>query len=162
MNYDAIAMWSQVVSSIAFLFVLAWLWVRFVQPAVVAAQEANNRSIAEGERHRDEAKAKLDELRAGIGDAQRDADLIRKRGEDAAKLEYDAAVADAKESGERTLRNARGELDRALAGARERLRQDLVVKAFSLARGDAERGMDPAVNERLLSGFVASLEADRG
>ena len=86
----------------------------------------------------------------------------RKRGEDASKLEYDAAVADAKEPGERTLRNARGELDRALAGARERLRQDLVVKAFSLARGDAERGMDPAVNERLLSGFVASLEADRG
>ena len=162
MNYDAIAMWSQVVSSIAFLFVLAWLWNRFVQPAVIAAQESNNRSIAEGERHRDEAKAKVEELRAGIGDAQRDADLIRKRGEDAAKREYDASVADATESGERTLRNARGELDRALTGARERLRQDLVGKAFALARGDAERGMDRAVNERLVEEFVASLEADRG
>ncbi len=162
MNYDLIAMWSQVISSIVFLVVLVWLWIRFVQPAVIAAQEANNKAVAEGERHRDEAKAALDELRTAVADAERDAELIRKRGEDAGKREFEATVADANESGERILRNARGELERALVAAREQLRQDLAGKAFVVARADAERGMDRAVNERLMDEFVTSLEADRG
>jgi F0F1-type ATP synthase membrane subunit b/b' len=162
MNYALIAMWSQVLSSIAFVVVMVWLWIRFLQPVINAAQENNNKVIAEGERHRDEAKAALDELGTAMDAAERDAQLIRNRGEDAAKREFDATVAAANDAGERTLRNARGELDRALAAAREQLRQDLVGKAFALARGDAERGMDRAVNERLVDGFVASLEADRG
>lgn len=162
MNYEAIAMWSQVVSSIAFLFVVAWLWVRFVQPAVTAAQEANNRSIAEGERRRDEAKAVLDGLRGEMDAATCDAAAIRQSGDEAAKREFEAIVAEAKDAGERSLRGAQGEFDRALAEARERLRQDLLGKAFTLARGDAERGMTRAVNERLLGEFVTSLENDRG
>jgi len=68
MNYQSIAQWSQVASSVLFLGVLVWLWIRYIQPAVLAAQAAQNARIAEAERHRDEAKAALDGLQREIGD----------------------------------------------------------------------------------------------
>ena len=57
--YIKIAIWSQVVSSIIFLGVLAYMWFRWILPVVMAAQERSNRQIAEAERHRDEVKGAL-------------------------------------------------------------------------------------------------------
>ncbi len=85
---------------------LVWLWIKFIQPAIVAAQQNKNKQIAEAERHRDEAKATLESLRTEIEGAQRDADLIRQRAEDQAKREAEAIVSEAREAGERSLRNA--------------------------------------------------------
>ena len=70
----------------------------------------------------------------------------------------EAAVAEAKEAGERALQNARGEYDRAIAAARERLRIELLDKALDRAREEASRRVDAAANERLVNGFVNSLE----
>lgn len=62
MNYDLIATWSQVISAVIFMGVLVWLWMKFIQPAVLSAQENANRKIAQAERHRDESKAALETL----------------------------------------------------------------------------------------------------
>jgi ATP synthase F0 subunit b len=155
--YLQAALWSQVIASILFMGVLVWLWVRYFQPAILVAQERYNRQIAEAERHRDEAKAMLDLLRSEIEGASRDAALIRERASAQAAREYEASVEEARESGERSLQNARGELARARAAATHRLRDEILSQALEQARTIASDRIDPATNSRLVDRFVASL-----
>lgn len=157
--YVRIALWSQVVAAALFICFLAWLWTKFLQPAVLAAQERQNKQIAEAERHRDEAKAMLDVLRTQITGAAHDADAIKQRAVAQAKREYDASVAEATEAGERSLANAKGELERARASARDQLRHEILERALSQARQDAERRVDAPTNARLVNEFLGSLES---
>jgi F-type H+-transporting ATPase subunit b len=156
--YVKAAMWSQVVSAVVFMAVLVWLWFKFIQPAVLAAQEAHNKTIAEAERHRDEAKATLDLLKGEIELAAHDAELIKERAAAQAQREYDAAVAEATESGERALRNAGGELERARVSARDALRIELLERALAQARTEAAKRVDARVNADLVDRFTAGLE----
>jgi F-type H+-transporting ATPase subunit b len=156
--YVRIALWSQVVAAVLFIAFLVWIWVKYLQPAVLAAQERQNKQIAEAERHRDEAKATLDLLRNQITGAAHDADAIKARAQAQAKREFDAAVAGAKDAGERSLTNARGELDRARASAREQLRREILDRALAQARQDAGRRVDAPTNARLVNNFLGSLE----
>jgi F0F1-type ATP synthase membrane subunit b/b' len=160
--YIQVAIWSQVVSSALFMCVLAWLWFKFIQPAIMAAQERYNKQIAEAERHRDEAKAMLDLLRTQTDGAAHDAQLIRTRSEAQATREHDATVAEAREAGERAVRNAQGEFDRAVAAARVRLRVELLDKALDRARKEASQRVDSALNSQLVDRFVGSLERTGG
>ena len=57
--YLQIAVWSQILSSVVFIAVLVFMWVRWIMPVVMAAQERSNRQIADAERHRDELKGAL-------------------------------------------------------------------------------------------------------
>ena len=65
---------------------------------------------------------------------------------------------EAREAGERALRNAGGELDRARAFAREQLRTKLVDRALDIADARAVERVDAGVNERLVKEFVNSLQ----
>ena len=163
-NYEQVAIWSQVISSGLFLVVMIWIWIKWIQPAVLAAQANNNKQIAEAERHRDEAKAALEALRLETNGANRDAQLIRDRANSQGKHETEATIAEAKQAGERALRNAAGELERARAAAREQLREELLDKALASARIEAAKRVDGTVNANLVNRFVSSLtpEADRG
>ena len=156
--YVQAAAWSQIVASVLFIVVLLWLWLKFIQPAILAAQENANKRIAEAERHRDEAKAALDRLHNGENTANEDARAIRERIAERAQREAEAAVAEAREAGERALENAAGEYDRAMTSARERLRIELLEKALNRARDEAVRRVDAAANERLVNAFVSSLD----
>jgi F0F1-type ATP synthase membrane subunit b/b' len=160
--YVQIAVWSQVLSSALFLCVLAWLWFKFIEPAIMAAQERYNKQIAEAERHRDEAKATLDLLKNEIDGAAQDAELIKRRADAQAAREYEATVIETREAGERAVRNARAEFARALAAARDRLRIELLDKALVQARRDATQRVDAALNGRLVDRFVGSLERGDG
>ncbi len=157
-DYEQIAKWSDIISAILFLAVLVWLWMKYIAPAVMSAQANQNRLLAEAERHRDEAKAALELLRQEIEGAKHDAQLIAQRAADQATHESETTITEANEAGERALRNARGELERARAAAREQLREELAAKALDLARRKAENRVDGGVNARLVDRFVASLE----
>ncbi len=161
MNYEQIAVWSQVISALLFIVVLVWLWFKYLQPAVLAAQQSHNKQLAEAERHRDEAKASLDALRGEIVGAQRDAELIRQRAVEQASREKDATIAEARESGERAVRNASGELERARNAARDQLRVDLLERALRVARSKAAQRVDASLNAALVSRFVSSIEAEK-
>lgn len=161
MNYDSIAQWSQVVSSLLFLGVLVWLWIRYIQPAVLAAQAAQNARIAEAERHRDEAKAALDGLQREIEAAQRDAVAIKDRVSAMMSGEREALLREAVEAGERALRDAQAELSRARIAARDQLRDDLIEKALAAARDIASRRMDEGADKKLVDSFVGSLGRER-
>ncbi|HEY1653596.1 MAG TPA: hypothetical protein VGF86_00615 [Candidatus Tumulicola sp.] len=160
--YVQIAIWSQVVSAVLFLIVLVWMWFKYLQPAILDAQDRHNKQIAEAERHRDEAKATLELLQSEIEGATHDAELIRRRADAQAAREYETAVAEAREAGERALRGAQAEFARALAAARDRLRIELLDKALVLAREEAARRVDPVTNARIVDRFVGSLERADG
>jgi ATP synthase F0 subunit b len=160
--YVNIAVWSQIISAVLFMCVLVWLWFKFIQPAILAAQERYNKQIAEAERHRDEAKATLDMLQNEISGATRDAETIKQRAADQASRELEAALNEAREAGARALANAQAEFDRALASAGVALRVELLDKALVRARGEASRRLDPAANARLVDGFIGSLERGNG
>ncbi len=162
MNYEAIAEWSQVLSAVLFIVVLVWMWIKFIQPAVLAAQVAQNARITEAERHRDEAKAALESLQHEIDSAKRDALAIKDRVAAQAAAEREAVLREAREAGERTLRDARGELARARAAARGRLRDELIEKSLAQARKTASRRVDAAADRKLVGSFVHSLERSRG
>jgi F0F1-type ATP synthase membrane subunit b/b' len=156
--YLEISIWSQVVSSILFLGALVLVWNRWILPVVMAAQARSNAKIAESERHRDEARGALDALREEIDSARRDAELIEQRAELHAQRERETILKEATEAGERGLRDAGGELERARAAARLRLRDELLERALQIARRDAARRVDPALDLRLVERFLGSLE----
>jgi F-type H+-transporting ATPase subunit b len=158
MNYEAVSRWSDIVSAILFIGAMVWIWMKFISPAVLSAQENSNKQIAEAERHRDDAKATLEALRTEIDGAKRDAELIRRRVEDQAKRETQAHLREAREAGERALRNADGELARSRGAAREALRDELAGKALALARTQAASRVDDRLNAELVKHFIGSLE----
>lgn len=155
--YVQIAIWSQVVSAVVFIAALAFMWAKWLQPMVLAAQAQSNRQIAEAERHRDEAKAALEALRGEIDGARGDAELIRARANDQAERERQTVLAEAVEAGERVLHNAHAELERARAAARGRLRVEIIESALAVARSEAERRIDPPANARLVDRFLSTL-----
>jgi F0F1-type ATP synthase membrane subunit b/b' len=71
-------------------------------------------------------------------------------------------LAEATEAGERALRDAGGELERARAAARLRLRDELLERALQIARHDAVERVGPALDSRLVERFVGSLEESAG
>jgi F0F1-type ATP synthase membrane subunit b/b' len=158
--YLEIAVWSQVASSILFIAVLLFVWFRWLMPVLLAAQARSNRQIAQAEHHRDEVKGALGALREEIESARRDAELIAQRAELHAARERESIVAETKDAGERTLRDAAAELDRARAAARERLRDELVHRALEIARGDAVTRVGDRLDARLIERYAVSLEKD--
>ena len=160
--YLEVAVWSQVVSAILFIGALVFIWNKWIVPVVMAAQVRSNAQIAESERHRDEAKGALGALREEIDSARRDAELIGQRAELHAQRERQTTLKDATEAGERALRDAGGELERARAAARLRLRDELLERALQIARHEAVRRVGPALDSRLVERFVGSLEEIAG
>jgi F-type H+-transporting ATPase subunit b len=157
-SYEEIAKWSDILSAILFLAVLAYLWFKYIQPAVLAAQAKSNELIQLAERHRDEAKAAIEALNRELEGAQRDAGLIRERATGQAQREAEATIADAKTAGERALHNAQGELGRARAAARQQLRDEFAEQALDLARSQAQQRVDGPLNLKLVQAFMSSLE----
>jgi F0F1-type ATP synthase membrane subunit b/b' len=160
--YLEISIWSQVVSSILFIGALVFIWNKWILPVVMAAQARSNAQIAESERHRDEAKGALGALREEIDSARRDAELIEQRAELHGQRERETILKDATETGERALRDAGGELERARAAAGLRLRDELLEHALKIARYDAAQRVGPALDSRLVERFVGSLEEIAG
>jgi F0F1-type ATP synthase membrane subunit b/b' len=160
--YLEISIWSQVASSILFFGALVFIWNKWIMPVVLAAQAHSNAQIAQSERHRAEAKEALVALHEEIDTARRDAQLIGQRAEVHAQREREAMLKEATEAGERGLRDAGGELERALAAARLRLRDELLERALQIARHDAVQRVGPALDSRLVERFVGSLGESAG
>jgi len=161
--YLKLALWSQIVSSIVFIAALIFMWVRWIMPVVMAAQERSNRQIADAERHRDEVKGALEALRAEIETARHDAQLIEGRARLRAQHERELLLREAADAGERALTDASRELERARAAARQRLRDEILGRALDLARDEAKARVGPDVDAAFVERFAASLEhAARG
>ncbi len=160
MNYEKIALWSEVLSSFAFLAVLIWGFRKFMIPAIISQQEQKNADLATAERRRDEAKASIAGAQAELSSASSDAQDIRARTQRDVEHERQRLLVDAREQGERAVRNAEGELGRARTTARDRLRIEMIEKALQLARRKADEQIDAAANAELVERFVGTIERD--
>jgi F-type H+-transporting ATPase subunit b len=159
--YQSLAIWSQVLGSIAFVVVLVWLWVRFVNPAVVASQERKNAELAEAEKRRDDTKEEVEVAQREVLAADADVVAIRERAEGDAKRVHERILAEAQSEGQRVVRNAQGELERRRTAARERLRAELFERAIAIAREGAGR-LDDSTNQRLVGEVVETIERGGG
>jgi F-type H+-transporting ATPase subunit b len=154
MNYDAIAFWSQIAGFVLFVAALVWAWNQWITPALGASAKASNDRIALAERHRDEMYAAVESLRRAIDGAKLDTHAMIARVKERAQHERDAILAEAKDAGERLVRNAGGELARARMAAAEQLRETLADKALEIARTSAQMRIDSTTNARLVKEFV--------
>jgi F0F1-type ATP synthase membrane subunit b/b' len=157
--YLYIAVWSQIASSIVFIGALVFVWFRWILPLVMAAQARSNRQIAEAERHRDEMKGALEAVHAEVETARHDVRLIEERASARADHERQLLIDEARAEGERTLADASRELQRALAAARQRLRDEMLERALQFARKDAMERVTPDLDARFVERFAGSLEA---
>ena len=155
--FDAVALWSQVLGAVVFLIVLILLFRKYLIPAVEANERARNAEIAESEARRERVRAEAAAARAEVEGAQRDAAEIRARVDTVVKREHDQLVAEAQADGERMVRNAQGELERARMAARDRLRVELIEKALLQARAQAAGRVDARTNTRLVNETVDDL-----
>jgi F-type H+-transporting ATPase subunit b len=157
-----VALWSQVAGSVAFLIVLILLFRKYLIPAVQANQKARNAQLAEAEARRTRIQTEAAHARGEIEAADRDAVEIRSRIERVGKRDRAHAVDEAKAEGERLVRSAEGELERARIAARDRLRIELIEKALAKARAEAPRRVSDAVDKTLVETTVDDIARGRG
>jgi F-type H+-transporting ATPase subunit b len=158
-TYEAIAVWSQVVASMLFIAVLAYLWIRFIAPAVLTAQVHRNAQLADAEQRRDAARSEAEAAQKELAAAATDAAAIAARAQADATRLHEHLIAEARAEGERLVKNAGGELDRSRLAARSEFRDALIAKALEIARG-ASASLDPATERKLVEETVET--ADRG
>jgi F-type H+-transporting ATPase subunit b len=152
-----VALWSQVAGAVAFLVVLVVMFRKFLIPAVDANEKARNAQIAEAEARRTRVQSDAAKARGEIEAADRDAAEIRARAQHSTERDRAHALEEAKAEGERLVRNAEGELERARLAARDRLRIELIEKALRKARAQASGRVSDAVNAALVETTVADL-----
>ena len=157
MNYELIAVWSQVFCFIAFAIFAVWIWQKAVTPAIVAAQEAQNQRLAELEARLAKMEADREEARIAAARAQDEAKLIVSRVDDLVAREREKYLAEIRSEGERELRSAEGELERARHSARERLREETLASALEIARARALAEVDASAERSLRERFVSAL-----
>jgi F0F1-type ATP synthase membrane subunit b/b' len=160
--FETVALWSQVAGAIAFLVVLILLFRKYLIPAVVANEQARNAEIVEAERRLARMREESAKARAEVENADRDAAEILGRVERVAARDRDHTLADANAEGQRLVRNAEGELDRARLVARDRLRIEFIEKALGRARAEAPARVDAATNAALVQRTVDDLVRGHG
>ena len=155
--FEHVALWSQVAGSVAFLLVLILLFRKYLIPAVIANQAARNAQLAEAEARRTRIQTEAAQARGEIEAADRDAAEIRNRVARVTQRDRARALDEAKAEGERLVRNAEGELERARLAARDRLRIELIEKALAKARAQASGRVSDSVNKALVDATVDDL-----
>ncbi len=155
--FESVALWSQVAGAVAFLIVVVVLFRKYLAPAVKANQVARNAEIANAEKRREAVRARLARRAVQVETAESEAAEIRARIAVVTKREHDNLLAGARDEGERLIRNAEGELERARLVARDRLRIELIEQALAKARADAGGRVDGATNARLVNETVDDL-----
>lgn len=161
LQFEQIAKWSQVVCAIAFFIFLVWAIRKYIVPAVEAAAKARNAELAAAEKHRDVLMAEVGHARAEVEEADRDALAIGSRAKDDAARERERILHEARADGERTVRNAEGELGRARIAANAALRADFIDRALARARQEAGAKISDAENLHLVNGTVDALTGGR-
>jgi F0F1-type ATP synthase membrane subunit b/b' len=160
--FETVALWSQVAGAIAFVVVLILLFRKYLIPAVVANEQARNAEIVDAEKRLARMRADAAKARVEVETADRDAAEILARVERIAAREREHTLAEATAEGDRLVRNAGGELERARLVARDRLRIEFIEKALGRARAEAPARVDAATNAALVQRTVDDLVRGHG
>jgi F-type H+-transporting ATPase subunit b len=158
MNYDAIALWSQVVAAVVFAALIVIGFMRFLTPTIERMTAAKNEEIRQNEQRRDEAVGNVAKARAEIEEAAGDAARIKEHIERDARREAAIIVATAHSEAQRLVRNAHAEYERSRASARDRLRIEMIERALASARKTVAARVDANAEATLVGRFISELE----
>jgi F-type H+-transporting ATPase subunit b len=144
-----------------FLGIIGWVYARYLRPALVAHQEAQNRAVEDAKAYHARCEAELQAARAAIEQAKVDAArMVEVAGQQAAHL-IEAERAAAREHAARILAHAAGELERERYRVRRELLAETVEQAHARAREIARREIDATRQRELVERLIADLEASR-
>ncbi len=162
MNYEAIALWSQVVAAVVFAALIVIAFIRFLTPSIEHMTAAKNDEIRQNEKRRDEAVQRVNAARAEIAEAATDAARIKESIERDARREAAIIVATAHSEGQRLVRNAHADYERSRVAARDRLRIEMIDKALAAARKTVLARIDEKAEATLVGRFIEDLERKGG
>jgi F-type H+-transporting ATPase subunit b len=152
--------WTIVVFGI--LLVLLW---KLGLPALLKSVEERERRIQqqleEAERARAEAVRLLEEHKRTIAGARAEAQEIVAKAKSVAEKERETLLAKARQEYEQLLGRARKEIDAEKEKAILELRREAVDLSIAAASKLIEGNLDTAANRRLVTEYLASLEAGR-
>lgn len=162
MNYEAIALWSQVVAAVVFAALIVLGFIHFLTPTIARMTAAKNDEIRESEKRRDEAVQRVAAARAEIAEATADGARIKEHVERDARREAAIIVATAHSEAQRLVRNAHLDYERSRAAARDRLRIEMIDKALTAARKIVASRIDEKAEATLVDRFIDELERKGG
>ena len=137
---------------------------RYVFGPVGAAIEKRRagiaQSIEEAERSRDEATALLEDYKARLVDARKEADALRDQGRKEGEQQRAELVAQAQGQRERVLADAESLIEAQARNAAGGLRDDVVELALLAAEKVSRRSLDDAEHRRLIEEAIAEADLD--
>jgi len=138
---------------------------KYVFPPVAKAIEKRRQEIAqsidEAERSRDEALQLLDEYKARLSDAQKEADTLRERGRKDGERRGAELVANAQDQRERVLADQGAQLDAQARQAAAGMRDGVVDIAIAAAEKATRGALTDADHRRLIEDALAEADLSK-
>ncbi|MBC5825695.1 MAG: hypothetical protein GIW99_12020 [Candidatus Eremiobacteraeota bacterium] len=150
---------AKTVDFILFVGFIVWLYRSYIQPALVAHQNAQNRAVEEAQSKRVQAAAGVIAAEEALVKAKIDAERIFSVAQEQAENMVVDERTKARERAQRVVAYAAGETQRERYRARHTLLLDTVDRAHQLAREAVRTSMDDDAQRRLVAAFVDDLEA---
>jgi F-type H+-transporting ATPase subunit b len=158
MNYDAIALWSQVIAAVVFAGLIVYGFMRLLTPSIARMTATKNDEIRENEKRRNDAVERVAAARAEIAEAATDGARIKEHIERDARREAAIIVATAHSEAQRLVRNAHADYERSRVASRDRLRIEMIDKALAVARKTVLGRIDEKAEATLVSRFIDELQ----
>jgi F-type H+-transporting ATPase subunit b len=141
--------------------VLIWVTRKPLAAFFAGRTEAIREQLAEAQRAREDAEAKLAEIESRMSRLDDELREIRDSAEKEARREYEKLVAAAGQDAEKAVERTRQEIESMTLAARQELRRHAAELSVRLAEETIRKEITGADHERLLAGFVSRL-GDKG
>jgi len=149
---------AKIVNFVVFVAALVYGWNKIGVSMLTAQQEAQNKSVEDAARHREEAERSLRDAQAELETAKTDAKRMVEFGAAQAQRLVSDERAEAQEHSKRILAHAAGELDRERYRVRRELLEETVERAHEQAQSIVKRELDPARQRALVERLMTDLE----
>jgi F0F1-type ATP synthase membrane subunit b/b' len=153
---------AKVVDFIIFVVAIVWIWQRYLQRALVAAQEAQNKRFEDAVAARAENEGRVGLAAAGVEAARAAAARMIDVAASQAKRTAVETLAAAQEHSQRIVAHAAGELDRERYRVRREVLENTVERAYSRAKLLATGELDAVKQRALLDRSIDELERAHG
>ena len=141
--------WTLVIFGIT-LFILKRYVFGPVGAAIEKRRERIAQSIEESERAREAAAALLEDYRARLAEARKEADLLREQGRKDGELQGHELLAQAQSQRDRVLTDAEAQIEALARAAASGLRDDVVTLALMAAEKVSRRSLSDEDHRRLI------------
>ena len=148
---------AKLIDFVIFVGAIAFVYQRFLMPALVAYQDAQNKAFEDATEHLAETQRSVDAARAAIEQAKTAAARMMEVGRAQAERLVTEERAAATEHAQRLLAHAQGEQERERYRVRRELLEDTVERATTGARELIKRELTPGKQDDLVHEAVSAI-----